>query len=59
VPFIIKHGQIIGQLLFERLTDPLPAVYGQEIGWHCQRQGLRLSDKIRPKLIIGRTKLLP
>ncbi|HTK80321.1 MAG TPA: 2'-deoxycytidine 5'-triphosphate deaminase [Rhizomicrobium sp.] len=43
VPFIIEHGQIIGRLVFERLTDPPPEVYGQGIGSHYQRQGLRLS----------------
>lgn len=43
VPFILEHGQIIGRLLFERLTDPPPLVYGQGIGSHYQRQGLKLS----------------
>jgi dCTP deaminase len=43
VPFILEHGQIIGRLVFERLTDPPPDVYGQGIGSHYQRQGLRLS----------------
>jgi dCTP deaminase len=47
VPFIIEHGQIIGRLVFERLTDPPPAVYGQGIGSHYQRQGLRLSKHFR------------
>ena len=28
VPFILEHGQIIGRLVFERLTDPPPEVYG-------------------------------
>jgi hypothetical protein len=54
-----KHGQIIGGLLFERVTDPPPAVYGQGIGSRSRRHAFRLSGKIRPKLIIGRTKLLP
>ncbi|HUJ04335.1 MAG TPA: 2'-deoxycytidine 5'-triphosphate deaminase [Rhizomicrobium sp.] len=43
VPFILEHGQIIGRLVFERLTDPPPEVYGQGIGSHYQRQGLKLS----------------
>jgi dCTP deaminase len=47
VPFIIEHGQIIGRLMFERLTDPPPEVYGQGIGSHYQRQGLRLSKHFR------------
>ncbi|MBV9572386.1 MAG: 2'-deoxycytidine 5'-triphosphate deaminase [Alphaproteobacteria bacterium] len=47
VPFIIEHGQIIGRLVFERMTDPPPAVYGQQIGSNYQRQGLRLSKHFR------------
>jgi dCTP deaminase len=47
VPFIIEHGQIIGRLAFERLTDPPPEVYGQGIGSHYQQQGLRLSKHFR------------
>jgi dCTP deaminase len=47
VPFIIEHGQIIGRLVFERLTEPPPEVYGQGIGSHYQSQGLRLSKHFR------------
>ena len=47
VPFILEHGQIIGRLVFERLTDPPPEVYGQGIGSHYQRQGLKLSKHFR------------
>jgi len=47
VPFILEHGQIIGRLVFERLTEPPPSVYGQEIGSNYQRQGLRLSKHFR------------
>ncbi len=47
VPFILEHGQIIGRLVFERLTDAPPEVYGQGIGSHYQRQGLRLSKHFR------------
>lgn len=47
VPFILEHGQIIGRLLFERLTDPPPQVYGQGIGSNYQRQGLKLSKHFR------------
>ena len=43
VPFILEHGQIIGRLVFERLTDPPPEAYGQGIGSNYQRQGLKLS----------------
>jgi dCTP deaminase len=47
VPFILEHGQIIGRLVFERLTEPPPLVYGQGIGSNYQRQGLRLSKHFR------------
>lgn len=47
VPFILEHGQTIGRLVFERLTDPPPEVYGQEIGSNYQRQGLKLSKHFR------------
>jgi dCTP deaminase len=43
VPFILEHGQIIGRLVFERLTDPPPEGYGHGIGSNYQRQGLKLS----------------
>ena len=47
VPFILEHGQIIGRLIFERLTEAPPTVYGQGIGSNYQRQGLRLSKHFR------------
>jgi dCTP deaminase len=47
VPFILEHGQIVGRLVFERLTDPPPEVYGQGIGSNYQRQGLKLSKHFR------------
>ncbi len=48
VPFILEHGQIIGRLVFERLTDPPPDAYGQGIGSNYQRQGLKLSKHFKP-----------
>ena len=47
VPFILEHGQIIGRLVFERLTDPPPEVYGDGMGSNYQRQGLKLSKHFR------------
>ncbi|MDH3580986.1 MAG: 2'-deoxycytidine 5'-triphosphate deaminase, partial [Hyphomicrobiales bacterium] len=40
VPFILEDGQIIGQLIYEPLTEPPEQVYGQDIGSHYQAQGL-------------------
>ena len=47
VPFILEHGQTIGRLVFERLTDPPPEVYGEGMGSNYQRQGLKLSKHFR------------
>jgi dCTP deaminase len=47
VPFILEHGQIIGRLVFERLTDPPPEAYGEGMGSNYQRQGLKLSKHFR------------
>ncbi|HEY4940506.1 MAG TPA: 2'-deoxycytidine 5'-triphosphate deaminase [Rhizomicrobium sp.] len=47
VPFILEHGQVIGRLVFERLTDPPPEIYGQGIGSTYQRQSLRLSKHFK------------
>jgi len=43
VPFILEHGQTIGRLVFERLTEVPVEAYGEGIGSHYQRQGLKLS----------------
>ena len=48
VPFILEHGQIIGRLVFERLTDPPSEAYGEGLGSHYQRQGLKLSKHFMP-----------
>ena len=42
VPFMIEHGQILGRLVYERLTEPPDRIYGQGIGSSYQRQGLQL-----------------
>lgn len=47
VPFILEHGQIIGRLVFERLTDPPPEGYGAGLGSNYQGQGLKLSKHFK------------
>jgi len=47
VPFILEHGQTIGRLVFERLTDPPPQAYGAGLGSNYQGQGLKLSKHFR------------
>jgi dCTP deaminase len=48
VPFILEHGQIIGRLIYEPLTDVPEHVYGQGIGSNYQKQGLKLSKHFKP-----------
>lgn len=47
VPFILEHGQIIGRLIYERLTDEPAELYGQGIGSSYQKQGLKLSKHFK------------
>jgi dCTP deaminase len=43
VPFILEDGQIIGRLIYERLTEVPEKLYGTDLGSHYQAQGLKLS----------------
>ncbi len=47
VPFMIQHGQVVGRLLYERLTAPSDRLYGRGIGSSYQRQGLALSKQFK------------
>ena len=47
VPFILTDGQIVGRLIFEKLTEPPEKIYGGDIGSSYQRQGLKLSKHFR------------
>jgi dCTP deaminase len=47
IPFIMEDGQIVGRLMYERLTDLPGTLYGQGIGSHYQAQGLKLSKHFR------------
>ncbi|HZD27022.1 MAG TPA: 2'-deoxycytidine 5'-triphosphate deaminase [Alphaproteobacteria bacterium] len=47
VPFLLEHGQIVGRLVYERLTDNPDRLYGQDIGSNYQRQGLALAKQFR------------
>jgi dCTP deaminase len=47
VPFVLEHGQTVGRLVYERLTDTPPQVYGSDLGSNYQRQGLKLSKHFR------------
>ena len=47
VPFILEHGQIIGRLIYERLTEPPAQLYGAALGSNYQAQGLKLSKHFK------------
>ncbi len=47
VPFIVEHGQIVGRLIYERLTDTPQTLYGQELNSNYQAQGLKLSKHFK------------
>ena len=50
VPFILEDGQIVGRLIYERLTERPEKLYG-EVGSNYQAQGLKLSKHFRtPKM---------
>lgn len=45
VPFALEHGQVVGRLVYERLTEIPDKIYGVGIGSSYQRQGLRLAKQ--------------
>lgn len=47
VPFILEHGQIVGRLLYERLTAMPEVLYGRDLKSNYQAQGLKLSKHFR------------
>ena len=47
VPFVLEDGQVVGRLVYERLTAVPNQLYGQGIGSNYQQQGLKLSKHFR------------
>ena len=47
VPFILQDGQIIGRLIYERMTEVPELLYGRDLGSNYQAQGLKLSKHFR------------
>ena len=43
VPFILEDGQIVGRLVYERMSERPARLYGAEAGSNYQAQGLKLS----------------
>jgi dCTP deaminase len=47
VPFLLGHGQTIGRLIYERLSEPPDRLYGSGLGSNYQAQTLKLSKHFR------------
>lgn len=42
-PFVLEHGQVVGRLVYERMTEMPTQLYGAGIASNYQGQGLKLS----------------
>lgn len=47
VPFILEHGQIVGRLIYERMSELPHALYGTDLKSNYQGQALKLSKHFR------------
>jgi dCTP deaminase len=47
VPFVLRDRQLVGRLVYERLTDVPDKLYGPTIGSSYQRQGLTLAKQFK------------
>jgi dCTP deaminase len=47
VPFVLEDGQIIGRLIYERLTEMPEMLYGRDLGSNYQGQALKLSKHFK------------
>jgi dCTP deaminase len=47
VPFILEDGQIVGRLIYERLTEVPEVLYGAPLKSNYQGQGLKLSKHFK------------
>jgi dCTP deaminase len=48
VPFILEHGQTVGRLVYESLTERPDKLYGEDLCSNYQAQGMKLSKHFRP-----------
>ncbi|WP_368187758.1 2'-deoxycytidine 5'-triphosphate deaminase [Aestuariibius sp. HNIBRBA575] len=46
-PFVLEHGQVVGRLVYERMSAEPKALYGREIKSNYQGQGLKLSKHFK------------
>ena len=46
-PFVLEHGQIVGRLVYEKMSTVPEQVYGKDIKSNYQGQGLKLSKHFK------------
>jgi dCTP deaminase len=46
-PFVLEHGQVVGRLVYERMSGPPETLYGAGIASNYQGQGLKLSKHFK------------
>jgi dCTP deaminase len=46
-PFVLEHGQIVGRLVYEAMTELPDMLYGADLGSNYQGQGLKLSKHFK------------
>lgn len=46
-PFVLEHGQVVGRLVYERMSETPEALYGIDIKSNYQGQGLKLSKHFK------------
>lgn len=46
-PFVLEHGQVVGRLVYEHMSEIPAQIYGAEIASNYQGQGLKLSKHFK------------
>ncbi|MGB0959924.1 MAG: 2'-deoxycytidine 5'-triphosphate deaminase [Halocynthiibacter sp.] len=47
-PFVLEHGQIVGRLVYEKMSEVPDLLYGADLKSNYQGQGLKLSKHFKP-----------
>ncbi|MBE3637148.1 2'-deoxycytidine 5'-triphosphate deaminase [Mangrovicoccus algicola] len=47
-PFALDHGQVVGRLIYERMTERPDLLYGADLASNYQGQGLKLAKHFAP-----------
>ncbi|MBU2982193.1 2'-deoxycytidine 5'-triphosphate deaminase [Lentibacter algarum] len=46
-PFVLEHGQVVGRLVYEKMSERPAELYGERIASNYQGQGLKLSKHFK------------